>query len=341
MYESFSEYMYYLLTSPFKKVKKSVNQWYILFRVLGKRFDDAMESIYRAREETMIATCSEEMLEIHAEDRNMVRYRFEALENFRIRIANYTEVCRLGGTNEGVILAVKSLGYSNVKIVKAKELTGDILRWAEFYVFITVDVDEEHPIALDILQREVRRTKEVGAKDNYAFNYTLAIEEKQLIGQVKYEGEYSGYSLNGEYNLDGTKKLNGYEVTEELPMRYATSLVRRSKMAEASNNTGVLAKAKWIALGTGGIDENGEVITPLVENTQLKKEIIRKEYYSSYKASSTSYQYVIRLDEDELVGQSISEIALVDEEGDVIAFANINPKYKDATQVEFTIEEKF
>ena len=48
--ESFVEYMWYLLTTPFKLVKKSVNQWYIFCKVFGKRFDEVHEDIMRARD---------------------------------------------------------------------------------------------------------------------------------------------------------------------------------------------------------------------------------------------------------------------------------------------------
>ena len=97
MFEKFCDYMYYLLTSPFKKIKKSKNQWYKLFKVLGEYFDDGMESIEKAREQTMLATCDVEMLPVHAADRKLTKYTGEEDENFRSRIANYTEVCRLGG----------------------------------------------------------------------------------------------------------------------------------------------------------------------------------------------------------------------------------------------------
>ena len=40
------DYMYYLLTSPFKRVKKSINNWYILCEVLGSWFDECMNDIY-------------------------------------------------------------------------------------------------------------------------------------------------------------------------------------------------------------------------------------------------------------------------------------------------------
>ena len=49
MIENFIEYMWYLLTTPLKKLKKALNKWYILCRVFGKRFDEAKEDILRAR----------------------------------------------------------------------------------------------------------------------------------------------------------------------------------------------------------------------------------------------------------------------------------------------------
>lgn len=116
---------------------------------------------------------------------------------------------------------------------------------------------------------------------------------------------------------------------------------RRMKMAEASHTTGQLAKISHIALGSGGVTESGEVIVPLAENVQLNNEIIRKAYTSSQKVSDTVYAYTIKLEEDELVGSFISELALIDEDGDVVAFSNFLPKGKDETEVTFTIEDNY
>lgn len=112
-------------------------------------------------------------------------------------------------------------------------------------------------------------------------------------------------------------------------------------MAEATHTTGKLAKAKWIALGSSGVDSGGNIITPLAENVKLNNEVIRKEYTSSAKTSDTSYEYVIELAEDELVGTFISEMALIDAEGDVIAISNFLPKGKDETETTFTIEDNY
>lgn len=117
--------------------------------------------------------------------------------------------------------------------------------------------------------------------------------------------------------------------------------IRRKKMAEASHTTGTVAKITHIALGSGGVNADGTVIVPLAENVALKKEAVRKPYTSSTKTSDTSYEYTIKLEEDELVGTFISEMALIDEDGDVVAFSNFLAKGKDETEMTFTIEDNY
>lgn len=117
--------------------------------------------------------------------------------------------------------------------------------------------------------------------------------------------------------------------------------IRRKKMAEASHTTGCIAKITHIALGSGGVNDDGAVIAPLAENVSLKNEIVRKEYTSSTKTSDTSYGYTIKLEENELVGTFISEMALIDEDGDVVAFSNFLAKGKDESEVTFTIEDNY
>ncbi len=213
MFDRFADYMYYLLTSPLKKIKQKCNQWYILMKVLGGRFDDAMESLYSALEQTMVATCDTEMLQFHAEDRGITRYAGESDENFRVRIANYTEILKLGGTDEGVMLAVWSLGFRDAELVPAKVYTGDAERWAEFYVLLRFGIDETPGIPLAILRKQVRMVKEVGAKDNYSYQYRISIKESSRVSlasaryliRIEY---YPCLILDGLWKLDGNKKLN-------------------------------------------------------------------------------------------------------------------------------------
>lgn len=215
IFDKFADYMYYLLTSPFKRVKKEHNQWYILMKVLGRRFDDAMESIYKALEQTAVSTCDPLMLQPHATDRGMMRYVGESAENFRARIANHPEILRLGGTDAGVLLAVRTLGYDNVQKKKATEM-GEPDRWAEFYIIIEMQMDEQHPIDFGILKKQVRKVKQVGAKDNYLFIYrTLNMPFEQRVGiltDFRMRTYYSdGLRLDGRWQLDGSKRLESNE----------------------------------------------------------------------------------------------------------------------------------
>lgn len=234
MFDKFCDYMYYLLTSPFKQIKKKLNQWYILFRVLGKRFDEAMDRLYDAREQTMLATCDPVMLPVHAEDRKMTQYPGEDAENFRARIANYPEVLRLGGSDPGVLLAVRTLGYESPEMIKANDFKGRVYfetdgswnldgsrvleagelpdRWAEFYIVIRMGVDDSHPISTAILKKEVRKTKYVGAKDNYSFQYSLSVHEPHSTGSradFRWKLFFWNYRrLDGSWDLDGSCLLD-------------------------------------------------------------------------------------------------------------------------------------
>lgn len=249
MFDKFCDYMYYLLTAPFKRVRKALNQWYILFKVLGPRLDDALESLYGTGKQTMVATCDPEMLPVHAADRGMERYEGEDIENFRARIAMYMEVCRLGGTNPGVLMAVRTLGYGDVKIITAKEFKSDEERWAEFYILLRIQMGQSFPIPFHILRKEVRIWKEAGAKDNYQFiientgrtneicdrcravprlscrvpeeTKTCAVfclhAHNEMGSSLTVNIKNDLWYLNGVHRLDGSQLLDAYERTEEMP----------------------------------------------------------------------------------------------------------------------------
>ncbi len=116
---------------------------------------------------------------------------------------------------------------------------------------------------------------------------------------------------------------------------------RRMKMAEASHTTGALARIAQIALGTGGIDENGEALEPLPESEGLRNEVVRRPFSSCRKASDTSYEYAILLEGDEFIGTYFSEIALIDEDGDAAAISNFLAKGKDETEVVYSVEDSY
>lgn len=248
MLENFAEYMWYLLTTPLKRVKRSLNMWYAFCRVYGRRFDEVKEDILRARDEGMVATCCHDMLPVHGADRNLVRYDGEDPEDFRSRIAMYEEICRLGGSNPGILLAVRTLGFDRAEIRTAREFRQDASRWAEFYVLIYLEADDRIPADYSVLRRQVRAVKEVGALDNYQFmvrctgamerprctwrhivktgtctgrrpagRSAVILENRNSISSRLYmEVKNDLWYWNGEYLFDGSRIWDAYEEKEEL-----------------------------------------------------------------------------------------------------------------------------
>lgn len=353
MIESFIEYMWYLFTTPFKKARKSVNKWFILCRVFGKRLDEAKEGILRARDEGMAATCCPEMLPVHGAERQLTRYAGELAENYRSRIAMYEDICMLGGTNEGVLLAVKTLGYRRPAVMTAKDYCGDTERWAEFYIIIIMELDEEHPISNQILKKQVRKVKEVGAKDNYSFCYQSSFKPYKR-GVAVTENFYINAPFfrcrrfDGKWLLDGSnffdaaeRETRAWAEGELIIMEYCITKTAKEKMSKARHESGVISRVKYIALGTGGSDVNGNIITPLEEDVSLKNEIIRKEYTSYTQTSDVGYKYNLKLDADECINAKINEMALIDEDGDCITICSFLPKGKDDTEVTFSIDDVY
>jgi phage-related tail fiber protein len=121
-------------------------------------------------------------------------------------------------------------------------------------------------------------------------------------------------------------------------MNSVITKIRREKMAEASRS-GSIARITQIAVGSGGVDEQGSTKLHSEDDTELFNELLRREYSSCTKTGDASYEYSIKLEEIELLGEYISEMALIDEDGDVAAFLTCLPKGKDSAETTFAIED--
>lgn len=159
-FDTFGEYMFSLLFAPLKKGKQTVNQFRNFFRVIGRIFDGMKQDAFRVREEASIATASLSMLPVHGQDRDMPRLEGEDMEAYRIRLSMKGLISEWGGTNEGVILAVKALGYKDVWIEPLYLIDSE--RWAEATVWFSggnfVITDN------DIIMKEVNKVKPASAK---------------------------------------------------------------------------------------------------------------------------------------------------------------------------------
>lgn len=208
---SFKEYMYKLLTTPLRKINTIKNQYYILFQVLGEYFDNDMEMLFKAREQSMIVKADDTFLSEHGKDRKMLRYQSEDLEGFRKRLLMKTEIALQAGSNRSVILTLESLGIENPLVTPTYKY--DPKRWAEFD--IRIDEDYMDLVPLQVMVREVFNIKQASSLPNWGFTIhsntgEFLSSEIRCINRISINelGIKSMY-LDGSWNLDGALLLAG------------------------------------------------------------------------------------------------------------------------------------
>ena len=222
MFEKFQDYMYYLLYGPLKKIAKAKNQFYILFKVFGKIFDQTKQDIFRVREESMIISASDRMLEEHGRDRNMKRLKGEDIENYRTRLSMKNIIAEKAGTNEGILLALKALGYEQSRIEPFYIHDPD--RWAEFTIYLS-SKQQSGVNDITIIDAEVMKVKPASGKPAYGIEEFTQIEARPsfqsgfsqypvcgdlLCGVWPYNNDNVGYLLRTTLNEESTHKEGSF-----------------------------------------------------------------------------------------------------------------------------------
>lgn len=120
-----------------------------------------------------------------------------------------------------------------------------------------------------------------------------------------------------------------------------TTDIAKQNMVKARKGDITLPKIVGIAIGTGAYID-GNLLKPLPNENELKQEILRKPYDEVQYITEFCVRYRINLDSSELAGSLLNEIALYDENGDLVvirAFDSI-PKSSDM-ELSFEIEDTF
>lgn len=103
-------------------------------------------------------------------------------------------------------------------------------------------------------------------------------------------------------------------------MKYFVSNAYRKKITdvcESSEKT--MPAVKYMALGNGAEDEDGSVIELIGTETDLHNEFLRKEIETVSRDGDIRLAYSYNVKIDELVDCKINEMALYDEDGDLVA----------------------
>lgn len=213
MFEKFQDYMFYLLYGPLKRLSKAKNQFYLLFKVLGKVFDQTKEDIFRVREESMIISASERFLDEHGKDRDMRRLKGETVESYRTRLSMKKIIAELAGTSKGMILALKALGYDKSRIEPF--YIHDQARWAEFTIYLLSRL-ESGVNDISVIDAEIMKIKPASAKPSYGVgsDRKVIINTKADFYLFEYPicnvlicGTYPDYAVIGR-NLESMVAIN-------------------------------------------------------------------------------------------------------------------------------------
>ena len=103
----------------------------------------------------------------------------------------------------------------------------------------------------------------------------------------------------------------------------------KKKMLLARAGKQDLSPITTMVFGSGGVTVDGEVLEPKEGQEQLNQEIYRKDIDTVEVVSDTEIKYHCTLEESELAGEEISEIAVAGSDGDLVAIKNFMAKGKD------------
>ena len=111
----------------------------------------------------------------------------------------------------------------------------------------------------------------------------------------------------------------------------------REKLCKAHAGDITLPTITQMVFGSGGVDESGAVIGTTGEEVSLRNHLLTKELDGHTYPETTTGRYSVRLGKSELAGESISEMGLMDAEGDLVAYKTFLPKGKDG-DMEFVLD---
>ena len=120
------------------------------------------------------------------------------------------------------------------------------------------------------------------------------------------------------------------------------TVLGKQKLVKARAGDATLPVITGMAFGDGGVDGQGNVLTPAASQSTLNHELMRKVVSGHTFIADTTERYTCTLTSAELAGESISEIGLYDADGDLVCIKNFLPKGKDSgIEQTYTVDDIF
>lgn len=208
-FKTFGEYMFNLLFGPLKKRKKTANQFFIFFAVVGRIFDDMKEDVFKVRNESNVATASHVMLPVYGQDRSMPRLIGEDIESYRTRLSMKGLIAEWGGTKTGISYVLTAMGFPNARIMPVTMHNPGSGRWAEFIIWF----ESDQSLSLAEILKEVNKVKRASSRVVYGIQGKVINQEVLRFVVFRISASIGSYNpgciyLNGRKTLDGTWLLD-------------------------------------------------------------------------------------------------------------------------------------
>nr|DAI16837.1 MAG TPA: tail-collar fiber protein [Caudoviricetes sp.] len=114
------------------------------------------------------------------------------------------------------------------------------------------------------------------------------------------------------------------------------------KLLRARSGDIPFATIAQMAFGTGGVSSSGDISEANESDTSLAHEVLRKNLDSHAFDGDKTMGYTATLRNHECIGEKITELALVDSDGDIVCIKRFSPKQKDADiEMSFDIYDTF
>lgn len=122
-------------------------------------------------------------------------------------------------------------------------------------------------------------------------------------------------------------------------MASTTTITKLGKNKILKARAGIKALPAVVRMAFG---DGADGSTPSESDNALKHELLRKDISSIEQVTETNFRYICTLTREELPDMAINEIALCDEEGDLVMIRNSSNKVKDDDEeMTFEIDDKF
>ena len=235
---AFGRGLWELLPAPLKRPKLSglVGEAWRWCQAVGEQAERVLTAIGKVRSNRHPATCDDAFLPIHARERGLPRLPGESLYEWRRRLREAFSLHQEGGTNAGVIRALKVFGFPDPQIYEHRPdavrydgshsydgswTYGGWLSWAHFSVLLEALEDGVSAEVLGKVRAAVRKVKAGHAMlgeirltvPEFATEAASAVEEMALTteigGELEDEWVRPGRRYDGSWLYDGSAKYDG------------------------------------------------------------------------------------------------------------------------------------